>query len=1123
MKRIWQHPEPIKTGRRYWRSLDERENTPEFQERLGREFDPTISDISQKDGDNSRRDFMKLMGGAAALSGLALVSCRRPVQKVLPFTKHVEWIIPGKPLLYATSMPRPWGASPMVVTTHEGRPTHLQGNQLHPQGGGIDIFAQGSILDLYNPDRVKGLTRRPKLGEFFERENEDGTKKKIGNEGKEATWDLFQSELRGWGEQWAGNGGAGLAVLVSESSSPTQARLLADLVKKYPKAKAYSYEAYSNHNFAAASKALVGDSVRLVPNFKKADRVFSLDCDFLGNDWQSEDGVRDFMKRRAPEKKGEVMNRLYVLENRYTLTGGVSDHRKPLAASLIPAAAAALAEEIGKLAGDAALASAAASLAAGVPANIRAWIAIAAKDLAANKGKSLVLAGFGYSEAVQALVLGINNALGAVGTTLDAIKADANVCRSLAELEADLKAKSLKQLFILTEGDPAYDVPGFKQVLQTAGETTVVSTLAMRDTLTARYSHWTLPAAHYLEAWGDARSSDGTYAIVQPMIQPLFGGASVIDALLALLSEKNLDPSKQGATEPGAPAPEDPSYNAVRATFTAQAGGLDEEKWNVTLRDGFLAKSAAAKATATVNAAAIAGLVAKAKSAAAPSPEAMEVVITPDSTLWDGRYAENSWLQEAPDPVTKLTWDNAAWVSPRTFRETLKLSKDGDMIDVVVGDRKLTLPAIQCPGHAHNSITISLGYGQTFTNIVGKGRGVDANTLRGNRDEFVLAGAKVSSAGKNYELAITQDIYTMEARAQVREGTQERFDENETFAQTEGMDSHIPPSLALYQGRIGQKNDPNKPDYFPNGFDYENDHQWGMVIDLSKCIGCTACIVACQSENNIPVVGKDQVIRGRVMQWIRMDRYFATPDDVDRDPTLEELDNPEMIHQPVACQQCESAPCETVCPVNATVHTEEGLNAMAYNRCIGTRYCANNCPYGARRFNYFDFNKRNPLVEKKLPIFSSITGEDRNLYAGPLGELKPQEVNQLQKNPNVTVRMRGVIEKCTYCVQRLEAAKINQRRVAKDDPSKLRVAPDAVKTACQASCPAEAIMFGDLASEKSTINKWKASPRNYQVLKYLGVRPRTSYLARIRNVNPEMAPVETDRVVKTGEASLHNI
>jgi molybdopterin-containing oxidoreductase family iron-sulfur binding subunit len=504
----------------------------------------------------------------------------------------------------------------------------------------------------------------------------------------------------------------------------------------------------------------------------------------------------------------------------------------------------------------------------------------------------------------------------------------------------------------------------------------------------------------------------------------------------------------------------------------------------------------------------------------APAAGTVEIVLTPDSSVFDGRHIDNPWLQEAPDPITKLTWDNAAWLSVRKFRE-LGLKQDGDMVTVTVGDKEpLKLAAIACPGHARDSVTISLGYGQKTNSTVGKGRGFDANSLRSDANQFVIAGAKIENANDNYELAITQDNYTMEARAQVREGTKERFDKDEDFAATEGMDSHIPPNISFYRGRVGS-NDPKRADYNVNGegFDYTNLHQWGMVIDLAKCIGCSACIVACQSENNIPFVGKDQVRRGRVMQWIRMDRYFATPDDVTTDPSLEDLDNPEMVSQPVACQHCEAAPCETVCPVNATIHTEEGLNAMAYNRCIGTRYCANNCPFTARRFNWFDYNKRNPLIETKLDL--GVTKlKVRNLYAGPLGEKKPQEVEQLQKNPNVTVRMRGVIEKCTYCVQRIEDAKIKQRRYARDDASKLRVAADAVKVACQASCPAEAIMFGDLANDKSTLNKWKASPRNYTVLKYLGIRPRTTYLARIRNVNKDMPD---DRKVKTGEASLNNI
>ncbi len=1092
MKRIWHHPE-VKTERRYWRSLGEYSKTPEFTEKLGREFDPTISSMDGEEQESSRRDFMKIMGGVAAMAGLA--SCRRPLEKILPFTKHVEWVIPGKALLYATAMPRPWGASPMVVTTFEGRPTHLQGNPLHAAGGGLDIFAQASVLDLYNPDRVKEVARK----------------------GKGSNWSAFQKEMRGWWEGgWEKNAGTGLALLISPGTSPSRSTLLGEFQKAYPKAAVYSYAPIAASGEASAVKAMLGDGVKLLPKFAAADRVFSLDCDFVGVDVASESGVRDFMKRRAPEKKGDAMNRLYVLENRYTLTGGIADHRKPIAAGLIPVAAAVLAEEIGKKIGDTSLQQLGASLAAGADAKLREWIAPAAIDLVENKGKSLVLAGARQSEAVHALVLAINQALGSFGATLDVLKVDAPVTAEITELMADLKAKKVKQLFVLAETDPVYDAPGFAEALKESGAVSVV--LALRPNHTSKHATWVLPAAHYLESWGDARTSNGAYSVVQPMIQPLFGGVSENDLLLAILARKHLGPAPKVAVAPvdpkappaapvaPAPALPDPSYELVKQSFAKIAGGWDEEKWNLVLRDGFLPDTAYEAASSTVNVSAAQALVAKATKPVVPTKDAFEVVLTADASVLDGRYIDNAWLQEAPDPITKLTWDNAAWLNPRTFN-ALGLKADGDQIKITVaGKEPLIIPAISCPGHAPESVTIPLGYGQKVTSDVGKSRGFDGYALRSGIAEFILAGAKIEKAGDNYLLAITQETYTMEGRAQVREATQERFDSKPDFAVVEGMDSHIPPPMSLYKGRIGKKSEEN-----PTGFDYENEHQWGMVIDLSKCIGCSACIVACQSENNIAIVGKDQVAKGRVMQWIRMDRYFSTSDGVDSDPSFDELDNPEMVSQPVACQQCESAPCETVCPVNATVHTEEGLNAMAYNRCIGTRYCANNCPYTARRFNFFDYNKRNPLIDTKVAGM-----EVNNLYAGPLGEKKPQEVVQLQKNPNVTVRMRGVIEKCTYCVQRLEEAKINQRRHARDDASKLRVVADRVKTACQASCPAEAIMFGDLANDKSTVNTWKASPRNYQVLKYIGTEPRTSYLARIRNVNPKMPD---DRIVKTGEAS----
>jgi len=1131
MKRVWQHPDEPDTGRRYWRSLGEYSNSPEFSEVLGREFDPAIATMTDEERESSRRDFMKTMGAAAALAGLTLTSCRRPLAKIVPFTKHVEWVIPGKPLLYATAMPRPWGASPMVVVTNDGRPTHLQGNPLHPSGAGLDIFAQASILDLYAPARAK----QPAL------------------KGRNRSWADFQAAVGKWVGEWKKDGGSGVALLLNPSSSVTRAGLLADFAREFPKAKIFEYEPVHKRGHDAALKALLGEGVKLLPKFSKADRVFSLDCDFVGLDTPSETAVRDFMARRAPKKADDPMNRLYVLENRYTLTGGVSDHRRPTAASEIPAAAAVLAEEVGKLAGDAVLQRASAALAGEAPAELRAWIIPAAKDLFENRGRSLVVAGPRHGTAVHALVLAINNALGAFGATIEALKVDREYkAADISELKADIEAGKTGHLLVLADTDPAYDGGEMLELFRKLKPEVrpMVTQLTDRPKATTRLAQWVLPQAHYLESWDDVRCADGCYSVVQPMIQPLFNGISVNELLLVVLGRKNFPAPAKAAPAAAAPAaaapavaapavaapavaapavaapavaaaapatstaPEtDPAAEAVKATFAKIAGGASEEKWNNTLRDGFLPGTSYPAVTAALNKAALAGLTGAAPKTAAPAAGSFEIVLTADASLYDGRYTDNPWLQEAPDPITKLAWDNAAWMSPRTFA-ALNLRKDGDLIEVKLGGKSLTIPAIAAPGHAANSVTIPLGYGQKSSSVVGNKRGRNAYPLAGAKGEFILTGASVTKAGGSYQLAITQDNYTMVGRAQVREGTKDRFDKNEHFAAHEGMDAHAPPNISLYQGRIGS-NDPARKDYNTtgNGFDYLHEHQWGMVIDLGKCIGCSACIVACQSENNIPIVGKKQVVLGRVMHWIRMDRYFSTPNGVDRGPTLDELDNPEMVSQPVACQQCEAAPCETVCPVNATVHTEDGLNAMAYNRCIGTRYCANNCPYTARRFNWFDYNKRNPLIDTKVAGI-----ETNNLYAGPLGERNQVEVTKLQKNPNVTVRMRGVIEKCTYCVQRIESAKITRRRIARSDSSKLRIPADEVKTACQASCPAEAIMFGDLAIDKSSVNAWKASPRNYEVLKYIGTRPRTSYLARIRNVNPLMPD---DRKVKTGEASIN--
>jgi molybdopterin-containing oxidoreductase family iron-sulfur binding subunit len=977
----------------------------------------------------------------------------------------VEWVIPGKPLLYASAMPTANGAVPLVVTTHEGRPTHLAGNPLHPLSGGLDSFAQASVLDMYDPER----SQSPLLG------------------GKKSTWANVNKALESLSAEAKKNGGASLAVVVGSSTSPTLHRLLGEVNAALPQARLFGYDAVGNAGQAAANKEVLGASTKTFVRWSKALRIISLDCDFLGLDPVAGEAVKHFTKQRAKDKAEGDMNRLYSLENRYTLTGGMADHRKPLASSLIPAAAALIAELLDIKDGSA--------LAASAPAGLKEWLAPAVRDLIDHKGKSVVVAGSRYGAEVHALVAAINNALGAYGSTVELLDNAKEVALgSAADLEAALASGSINTLVSLTPANLLFDAPAaLAKVIQEKKVQVVHVGLLPNETARAASLH--IPVAHYLEAWNDVRAADGTYSVVQPMIQPLYDGASEIEVLLALLGRKKLGPAEKPAD--GAAPAEDVAYQAVRDTFASVAGSLDEVKWNLTLRDGFLKGSSYVKAPGVVNSAAVASIVSKAKAPTAPTPEAVEVVLTPDAGVYDGRYINNAWLQESPDPITKLSWDNAAWIGSVTFR-SLGL-KNGQMVKITAGDRSLTLPAIEAPGHVQNSITIPLGYGQSELGFVGseangKGRGFNAYPLRSSATEFVISGAKLEVLNETYKLAITQDQNTMEGRALYREATLETFAKTPDFVVKTGMDSHIPENISFYKGQLGKKSEKN-----PQGFDYEKKHQWGMVIDLSKCIGCTACLVACQSENNIPVVGKDQVIKGRLMQWIRMDRYFATnewgeqkakSDDVNIDPTAEQLENAEMVMQPVACQQCESAPCETVCPVNATVHTDDGLNAMAYNRCIGTRYCANNCPYTARRFNWFDYNKR-PLDE---------------LYWGPLSTPEKTGVReslQLQKNPNVTVRMRGVIEKCTYCVQRLETAKIKQKQTQRDSKN-FRIPTDSVKVACQEACPAEAISFGDIADEKSSVTKAKASPRNYELLKYIGTTPRTSYLARLRNPNKEM-------------------
>ena len=1108
-KRILHHPAvPIGETTVSWRSVGQLEDTADFRQWMDREFPQGAAVLaSEEESETSRRSFLKLMGASTALAGFGMAACRRPEAYILPYTKAPEWVIPGNATYYASAMPRAHGATPLVVTTFEGRPTKLAPNGLHPDAEGTDAFAQASVLDLYSPSRSRGFLKS----------------------GKPVERTKFEAVLA----TLATDSAAKIGFLFGADDSPTRVRLIKELAAKYSAAKFYQYEALTGDSSSIA----LGDGVKLVADFSKADRIVSLDCDFAGVDFQGP--VTPFFDRRKPEGKfydskadAASMNRLYSVEAAFTLTGGMADHRLRVSPSQVTAVAAQIARGLGVKVGVAIV-----SPELSDPKQV-AWVNGLVDDLKENAGKSIVLAGSRQSLALHLLAHAINVELGNIGDgkPLLAVQTDTKGLGNLAALKADIDSKTVETLFVMTPSNPIFDAPTDLQFTDTYAKLKSSIHLGMRTDATAQASTWHIPAAHYLESWSDARTARGTHTVVQPMILPLYNNCiSEVELLLALLS--NDGKLLNGEGEKGAASP---AYAAVRSTFST-VGGEGETAWKKFLRDGFLEGSLYPLVSPAPRGDMSAPII-----ASAPTKDALEVIFSTDSSIFDGRWIDNGWLQEAPDPISKLTWDNVALVAPLTAKElgiydqiiqleTQFASRSPDdeaqnrtspMIQLVVNGQTLEIPILISFGQAENTLVIPLGYGQGFdendelkrgpknvdcVGLVGVNRGFDAYPLRTSTTAYFAAGATAKPTGKRYSVALTQEHNAMYGRALAREVSTLDDEEKGSFSAQlanvpkQGNDAHAPPNISLYkqEDRAGKPliNDPI--------------HQWGMSIDLSSCMGCNACLVACQSENNIPIVGKKQVAMGREMHWIRMDRYFAAQ----KDNTFDD-GNPEMVPQPVACVQCESAPCETVCPVNATIHTEDGLNAMAYNRCIGTRYCANNCPYKARRFNYFDYNKRNPLIT-------------HNLYKGPFGVKQVGEAPHLQKNPNVTVRMRGVMEKCTYCVQRLQEAVIRQKRGQKQEalvagkPSTemtvniltLRIPVDSVKTACQDACPAGAITFGNLLDEeKSVMVRSKRIDRNYDLLNYIGTRPRTSYLARVKNPNPKMPDAKF-----IGKATIHMV
>ncbi len=990
-------------GPAYWRSLEELAETPAFDEMLHREF-PRLA--SEWPSGVSRRNFLQLAGASLGLAGLTACT-RQPIEKLVPYVKLPEQLLPGKPLLFATSMPLAGYATGLLVESHEGRPTKIEGNPDHPASlGSTDAVTQASVLGLYDPDRSQNLTRRGQAAPFA---------------------DLQQQIAAALNAQSA-LGGVGLRLLTGPVTSPTEARLITELLAAYPQAKWHRWDPLSGDHQRRGLADVFGAPTEARFDLAKAEVVVAFESDLLAAGPGAVRYARDFAARRKVDAASTSMNRLYVAESSPTVTGSVADHRLRARPSELPALLLALATRLGV-----------SGLGGGATAPLQAesarWIDALARDLAAHRGTSVVVAGEALPAPAHALVAAINETLGNGGATVlysEPIESDpVEHLESLAALVQDLRAGSV-DLLVVSGANPVYDAPAdldFAGALAASGAIKIHHGLYADET--AAGCDWHLPAAHYLESWGDARAYDGTVSLLQPLIEPLYGGKTLAELLSLLVGR----PSETG-------------YDSLRATWEGPLGGeAFEDAFRKLLHDGLVPGSARAAASVAVQAAAIAGA-AQALAALPPAAaEGLELALRPDASVLDGRFANNGWLQELPKPITKLTWDNAVMLSPRTAESLHVASRD--VVELTTADgRKLSGPAWILPGQADGVATVHLGYGRRRAGRVADGIGFDGYAAQTRAARWGAPGASLRKTGDTLLLACAQGHHAIEwireeteqaaARGVVREATFEEFLKEPHFAHSGHA---VDPDLSLNPG-----------------YEYKN-YAWGMVIDLNACTGCNACVIACQSENNIPVVGKEQVDRGREMQWLRIDRYFRG-----------DLDAPEGIaSQPVPCMQCEQAPCELVCPVAATTHNEDGLNDMVYNRCVGTRYCANNCPYKVRRFNFLLFQ------DWETPQL------------------------QLQRNPDVTVRSRGVMEKCTYCVQR-----INRARIPADRDGR-RVQDGEIVTACQQACPSQAISFGDLNDAAARVTAQKKNPRNYALLEELGTRPRTTYLAMVKNPNPELA------------------
>jgi Fe-S-cluster-containing dehydrogenase component/anaerobic selenocysteine-containing dehydrogenase len=1032
-----------------WRSIEEYLQTDPVRRLIepdnGQTIEAAFAQRMRSMDDISRRRFLSMLGASLAVAGLAGCSAQPPAEKIMPYVRQPEDRTLGKPEFYATAMPLPSGAMPILVRSNEGRPTKVEGNPNHPaSGGATDVWSQAAILGLYDPDRSQSVTYQ----------------------GRPRSWDEAVLSVRTELNKLRDSGGRGLCVLTDTVHSPTLAEQLAGdragtLRTEFPEARWVQFDSARSDSGLIAARAVFGRAVCPIYRLDRADVVVTLDSDLFSCGGGSLRYARDFMHRRRGGlvDSGQTMNRLYAAECTPTTTGAVADHRLPLSGRALQSFAHEVAAELGV------------SVDRAGTEEFRRFLAAVAKDLSDHRGSCLIVPGEFQPPEVHALAMAMNEALGNADRTVeyvDAVEANPREQFSdIRQLVQEMSDGDVRALIVLG-ANPVYATPDDLNFAAALARVSLRVHLGLYQDETAAKCDWHFPETHFLEVWSDARAYDGTVSIVQPVIGPLYGGKSAHEMLSAFL-------------EPAART----SYEIVREYWRRNwpSGSNQanfERDWETAIHDGLIANTAFSPRT--VSARAIAEWQPTLQDGGSPNSnsaagDTIDILFRPDAAVYDGRFANNGWLQELPRSISKLTWDNAAIVSPQLAKKLGLQQTPGihggehgeaivEKVALDLHGKKLSVPALILPGQPENTVTLHLGYGRTHAGRVGSGVGANANQVRQSSSPWFDADVKIRATGEKYTLACTQMHHSMEGREPVRSGTFEEFhaDQNFLFKSASHQERTVQrESVPAPNGQPAADHGPLADSrlepltLYPGAPTEQSTHRWGMSIDLTACFSCNACVIACQAENNIPVVGKEQVTRAHEMHWLRIDRYYTG-----------DLENPTTYFQPVPCMQCENAPCELVCPVGATAHSADGLNDMVYNRCVGTRYCSNNCPYKVRRFNFLQF-------------------ADFDTEAWKLG-----------RNPEVTLRSRGVMEKCTYCVQRIRRGQIEAEVEGRP------IHDGEIQTACQAVCPTRAIVFGDMNDAKSEVVQRKSTPLNYGLLADLNTRPRTTYAAVIRNPNPAL-------------------